>query len=104
MSVGFERMPGSSGRLSLRPAACPSGGAGGLPLNECSWFEVQTLDGAWHNATSVALNQDSTALLLTVYTNLKANATRAFYSAWPVAVLFSEEGLPVMPWWDSVDA
>ena len=69
-----------------------------------SWFEVQTL-GAWHNASGVALSADSKALVLTVEgTPLGANASRAYYSAWPVAVLFSEEGLPAMPWWEGVDA
>lgn len=75
-----------------------------MALEECSWLEVQTLDGVWHNA-SVVLSADSKALVLTVEgTPLGANASRAYYSAWPVAVLFSEEGLPAMPWWEGVDA
>jgi len=105
--VGFSRPPGSSGRLTLRPSPCPSGGLGGLPPEECSWFEIQTKeDGAWHNASGVELSQDGMALILTVkgMGQLVANASRAYYSAWPVAVLFSEEGLPAMPWWERVDS
>jgi len=105
VTVSFRRQAGSSGALVLRPAACPVG-VGGLPADECSWLEVQTSDGAWHNATGVALSSDATALVLTVpgAGALRANATRSFYSAWPVVVLFSAEGIPALPWWHAADS
>ena len=102
VQVDFAPAPPSSGALSLRPAACPVG-VGGLPLSECAWFDVQLADSSWRNASGVALSGDGKSLLLTVATGgLKVNATRGFFSPWPVVVLFSVEGLPVMPWWEPV--
>jgi hypothetical protein len=104
VTVSFFPAPPSSGLLSLIPAACPVG-VGGLPLSECSWFEVQTADGAWHNATSVGLSSDSKRLILTVAgagSGPSAAATRGFFAPWPVVVLFSDEGLPALPWWEPV--
>ena len=102
VTVSFKPAPPSSGALSLRPAACPAG-VGGLPASECAWFEVQTMDGGWHNATGVALTGDERGLVLTVAglaAGTPANATRGFFSPWPVVVLFSKEGLPALPWWE----
>jgi hypothetical protein len=96
--------PPSSGVLSLRPAACPAG-VGGLPASECAWFEAQcSSDGGWRNASGVGLSGDGRALLLNVSCSGGGgvNATRAFWSPWPVVVLFSEEGLPALPWWAPV--
>ena len=103
VTVSFAPAPPASGRLMLQPAACPTG-IGGLPASECSWFEVQTTDGAWHNATGVALSADAKRLVLTVpgAGALTAAATRGFWSPWPVVVLFSAEGLPALPWWEPV--
>lgn len=108
LQVDFAPAPPSSGLLSLRPAACPAG-VGGLPLSECAWFDVQLGDGSWRNASGVALSSDSRALLLSVDTTgaasgLAVNATRGFFSPWPVVVLYSQEGLPVLPWWEPVAA
>ena len=104
VTVSFAPAPPASGLLSLLPAACPAG-VGGLPASECSWFEVMTADGAWHNATGVALSADSKRLVLTVpgAGTQAAAATRGFFSPWPVVVLFSAEGLPALPWWEPVD-
>lgn len=104
VTVGFEPAPPASGRLVLAPAACPAG-VGGLPASECSWFEVQTADGNWHNATGVALSADAKSLVLTLPgagAGPAAAATRGFFAPWPVVVLFSEEGLPALPWWEPV--
>ena len=65
--------------------------------------EVQTMDGAWHNASAVALSGDAKSLVLTlgdVAAGAAVNATRGFWSPWPVVVLFSAEGLPALPWWE----
>ena len=101
VSVAFAPAPPASGALALRPAACPTG-IGGLPASECSWFEVQLADGAWRNASSVELTGDAKGVLLTVdnASGQGVNATRGFFSPWPVAVLFSQEGLPALPWWE----
>jgi hypothetical protein len=102
VTVHFAAAPQSSGALALRPAACPEG-VGGLPASECSWFEVQTMDGVWHNATGVALSGDGKGLLLTpgLPAGTALNATRGFFSPWPVVVLFSADGgLPALPWWE----
>ena len=105
VTVAFKSPPPSSGTLSLRPAACPVG-IGGLPASECSWFEVQTTqDGVWHNATCVDLTGDAKSLVLTVggvTAGTAVNATRGFFSPWPVVVLFSAEGLPALPWWEAL--
>ena len=80
-------------------------GVGGLPLSECAWFEVQTADGAWHNATSVALapgRGDAVVLGVAGAALGRANATRGFWSPWPVVVLKSAGGLPATPWWEPV--
>ena len=105
VTVAFAPAPQSSGRLALQPKACPAG-VGGLPASECAWFEIQTADGAWHNATGVALSGDATKLLLTLPNGAgsSANATRGFFSPWPVVVLYSEEGIPALPWWEPVAA
>jgi hypothetical protein len=106
LQVNFAPAPPSSGRLLLQPAACPAG-IGGLPASECSWFEVQLGSGQWVNATGVALSADSMSLLLTVPVpgpSAAVNATRGFFSPWPVVVLFAEEGLPVLPWWEPLAA
>ena len=103
VTVTFAPAPPNSGVLSLRPAACPVAQA--VPLEECAWFDVQTADGVWQNATGVALTADNAQLVLTVHGvggQGKPNATRGFFSPWPVVVLYSQEGLPVMPWWESV--
>jgi len=102
VQIDFSPTPPASGLLSLRPAACPAG-VGGLPASECSWFEIQTVDGLWHNATGVSLSPDSKSLLLSANDlgGQKMNATRGFFSPWPVVVLFSMEGLPVLPWWEA---
>jgi sialate O-acetylesterase len=104
VTVSFAPAPPASGRLTLAPAACPAG-VGGLPASECSWFEVQTADGAWHNASGVALSGDGKRLVLTLpgaAAGPPALATRGFFSPWPVVVLFSEEGLPALPWYEPV--
>ena len=90
--------------LTDPPTFLPATGIGGLPASEGSWFEVQTTDGAWHNATGVALSPDAKRLVLTVpgAGALTAAATRGFWSPWPVVVLFSAEGLPALPWWEPV--
>jgi sialate O-acetylesterase len=105
VTITFAPVPPSSGALSLRPAACPAG-VGGLPASECSWFEIMTADGAWHNATGVALTADATRLVLTapgVGAGAEAAATRAFFSPWPVVVLYgADSNLPALPWWEPV--
>ena len=61
------------------------------------------MDGAWHNASAVALSGDAKSLVLTlgdVAAGAAVNATRGFWSPWPVVVLFSAEGLPALPWWE----
>ena len=104
ITIQFLPCPQSSGILTLTPSACPVG-IGGLPLSECSWFEVQTAEGMWRNATSVALSQDSKNLILTVTgtdPSSVAIATRGFFSPWPVVVLYSVEGFPVLPWYEPI--
>ena len=104
VTVSFAPAPPSSGRLALAPKACPAG-VGGLPASECAWFDVQLGDGSWVNATGVALSADARALVLSVPgapAGATANATRGAFSPWPVVVLFSEEGLPALPWWEPV--
>jgi sialate O-acetylesterase len=102
VTVQFLPMSQSSGLLTLTPSSCPVG-IGGLPLSECSWFEVQTSDGVWWNATQVALSTDSKNLILTVTgtnPNSIAIASRGFFSPWPVVVLYSQEGFPALPWFE----
>ena len=101
VQVDFAPSPPSSGRLRLQPAACPVG-IGGLPASECAWFELQLGSGAWVNASGVALTADARSLLLSAATAGPAtvNATRGFFSPWPVVVLYAEEGLPALPWWE----
>lgn len=104
VTISFANATSNSGALELRDAACPVG-VGGLPLSECAWFEVQDGAGAWHNATGVALSASSTQLVLTVDGFAGAvNATRGYFSPWPVVGLFSVEGFPALPWWAAVDS
>jgi hypothetical protein len=103
----------AGGSLELRPKACPVDQ--GVPLSECSWYEVQTLDGVWHNA-SVSIASDTKSLLLSVATagfglgllstsgdgresKLTVNATRGNFSPWPVVVVYARNtNLPALPW------
>lgn len=104
VTVSFAPSPPSTGVLTLVPAGCPVG-VGGLPLSECSWFEIQTADGVWHNATGVGLTSDGKRLELTLAgagAGPAAAATRGFFSPWPVVVLYSQEGLPALPWFEPV--
>ena len=103
VTVTFAARPHAAPTLTLAPAACPAG-VGGLPASECSWFDIQTADGSFTNATGVALSADSSQLVLTatVPAGTAVNATRGFFSPWPVVVLFSAEGLPALPWWEPV--
>ena len=104
----------------MRPKACPVDQ--GVPLSECSWYEVQTLDGVWHNA-SVSIAADTKSLLLSVATagfglgllsasgdgretklsfgkeHYEVNATRGNFSPWPVVVVYAKNtNLPALPW------
>ena len=104
VTISFANATGNCGALELRDAACPVG-VGGLPLSECAWFDIQDEAGVWHNATGVALSAASTQLVLTVPRFAGAvNATRGYWSPWPVVGLFSVEGFPALPWWAAVDS
>ena len=84
--------------LVITPKACPTDA--GVPIDECSWLEVQLNDGVWRNATA-AVAADGAHLLLTVSapgTGYTVNATRGAFSPYPVAVLYSGDGLPALPW------
>ena len=90
------------GGLKLRPKACPTDV--GVPIDECSWFDVQLNDGVWRNATA-AVGSDGAHLTLTVTApaaGYTANATRGAFSPYPVVVLYSAEGLPALPWFQAV--
>jgi sialate O-acetylesterase len=121
VQVFFQPGGLASGSLEVRPKACPVDQ--GVPLSECSWYEVQTLDGVWHNA-SVSIAADTKSLLLSVATagfglgllsasgddgretklsfgkeHYEVNATRGNFSPWPVVVVYARNtNLPALPW------
>jgi hypothetical protein len=100
--VFFDEQSLSGGALQLRPQACPLNVSN---ATECSWNEVQTDDGAWHNATT-SLTPDAKGLYLDVELppTVRVNATRGTWSPWPVAHVYSQaNGLPALPWWAPVD-
>ena len=80
---------------------CPTERA--VNASYCDWFAIQVNDapvGSWHNA-SVALTADGRGLVLSANVpgrGLAAVATRNSWSDWPVATVYSAEGLPLMPW------
>jgi hypothetical protein len=91
------------GGLALVPSACPVDL--GVPASECAWFELQTSDSAWYNATAT-LSEDGMGLILTAtiaQAGLAVNATRSSFAPWPVVTLYSN-GLPALPWWAAVTA
>ena len=99
VEVTFASPTLSGGGLALHSAACPV--AEGVPLEECRWYDLQTSDGVWRNAT-VALTSDGTGLVLSVTVAgtaaLSINATRGNFAPWPVVTVFSTAGLPALPW------
>jgi hypothetical protein len=62
VTVAFEPATVVGG-LTIVPSHCPT--ELGVPPLECSWIEVQTIDGAWHNATT-ALSADALGIVLSV--------------------------------------
>ena len=72
--------------------------------NFCGWFGIQVNDvpanGTWLNA-SVALTPDAQGIVLQAvapHAGLSAVATRFGFADWPVATVYSIEGLPLMTW------
>jgi len=66
----------------------------------CAWFEIESSDGQWHNATSVELSADGQSLQVGVTLQsplLAVFGVRYIYGEWPVATLFNSEGLPAPP-------
>ena len=77
---------------------------------------MQTLaDGVWHNASSLGLSCGGSCLEITVSPAPAScggsaqeaaascvNATRGYYAAWPVVVLYNSAGLPAVPWLQSL--
>ena len=78
-----------------------------VTANYCDWFAIQTNDGAfsWHNA-SVALSGDLAGIVLSAVVpgaGLAAVATRFGWGDWPVATVYSAEGLPLRTWMKSLN-
>jgi hypothetical protein len=51
VTVSFQPATLYGGKLQVVPGECPV--ALGVPASECSWYDVQTVDGQWHNTTQV---------------------------------------------------
>lgn len=106
--------PGSTGQgLTVRPydpnsnsSHCPT--ERGVNTTYCDWFAVQVNDvspvGSWYNAT-VSIGSDQHSLLLTIVApkpGLAAVATRNGWSDWPVTIIYTIDGQPVLPWKKSI--
>jgi hypothetical protein len=71
----------------------------------CAWFEIMQDDapfpnGTWVNA-SAAIDAAGTGLVLSATATVagaKPAATRNGWNAWPVVNVYSEAGLPLLPW------
>jgi len=86
--------------LQLRPAHCPT--EQGLPASDCDGFDIQISDAgrSWVTATA-AVSADGKNVILTAtapVTGLRAIGCRYGQSSWPVASLFTSNGLPAVPW------
>lgn len=96
VTVTFGLSTVYDGLYLAQGVVCPTGL--GVPASECSWYDVQTVDGTWWNATQ-AISPDGMSLVLTVPgTALPANATRGNFSPYPVVTLYNSAGLPALPW------
>jgi len=83
--------------LRLREFHCPYPS----PLN-CLWFEIQSSDTVWNNA-SISLVDHAKAIELRVVfndSNLFPTAVRYGFSNWPASVLYNSVGLPALPFVD----
>ena len=71
----------------------------------CAWFTLFGDAGEVINATSVTLTDDQKGLVLSANVSNKPNiiATSFGYGNWPVNMIYSNEGLPLEPWWCNVE-
>jgi sialate O-acetylesterase len=76
----------------------------GVFPDDCSWFEVQTSDGGWYNATAT-VSSDGQGVILSATANttgLTITATRYGYSVWPVCNVYNSIGQPLFPWYAAI--
>lgn len=84
--------------------------------NECAWWELQTSDGVWHNAT-FAISPDRRAVDVTIALATAAtdgprasrpaasvSAARFGWGDYPVVTIYNSAGLPVFPFSRTLDA
>lgn len=80
---------------------CPTERA--VNASYCAWFSIQSNDGAfsWHNATARLTGDADFPLELSAVApqpGLAAVRTSFGWGDWPVATVYSAEGLPLMTW------
>jgi len=90
-------VPSSIGTgLKTAAASCPAA----VGNANCAWFDVQSDDGQWHNAT-VAIVGNTVELSVTLAAGRRATGARFGYAEWPVCTVFNGNGLPLLPFTSS---
>jgi sialate O-acetylesterase len=83
-----------AGGLLLRPASCPEG----VDARACAGWELQAPSGIWHAATAEVVESVAVAVTWSdVAMHADALAVRYAWANWPLASLFSVDGLPALP-------
>jgi len=81
---------------------CPVNASATAPsLGECGGFELLGAQSGWVNASSVSINADGASVTLSASSRKGSEAviaTRAYWNSYPLATLFSKNGLPAVPW------
>jgi len=67
-----------------------------VPANNCANWEVLASNGTWIAATEGAINANSVEVTADVGDNTVTGVAYA-YASWPITTLFSEQGLPAIP-------
>eukprot|EP00026_Physarum_polycephalum_P015203 Phypoly_transcript_15832.p1 GENE.Phypoly_transcript_15832~~Phypoly_transcript_15832.p1 ORF type:complete len:252 (+),score=21.24 Phypoly_transcript_15832:101-856(+) len=83
--------------LYYQDNSCPDG----VHSDLCANWEVQLEDGKWHAATKAESATNSNTVTITfdipLFSKGPVIGIRYAYSIWPVATLYSAEGLPAIP-------
>ncbi len=88
---------GAAGGLVLRPALCPDG----VDARACAGWELQAQSGAWLAAAAEVVSSDAVAVTwadaAVRAAGAQPTAVRYAWANWPLASLFSADGLPALP-------
>jgi len=101
VEIKFEDNTVADGLVFTTVNTCPEG----VDVSQCAWYDVQSSDGVWHNATNVYLSQDSKSLLVNIVLDsplLSIFGVRYGYNEWPVASLYNTDGLPAPPFYSMI--